>query len=170
MCHRAGINLVFKLHVLLSLWENTNIFIDTENRGPRMQKSSSPITKLQGYMLLQNTKRWISDKGYPPKRPQSWKLPDRTREHAFPKKFNRKMGEILVSWHFILLNSWWEKNKRDEGIRLPWQRGEAWLVPWSWQSWASRFYKRETGLLRPGDWVEMNILLFLYTSATLPDF
>lgn len=24
----------------------------------------------------------------------------------FPKKFNRKMGEILVSWHFILLNSW----------------------------------------------------------------
>lgn len=70
---------------------------------------------------------------------------------------------------FFFWNSLWEKHKRDEGVLLPWQRGEA--QAGRGYSGADKAWHPDTRGEKwgPGDWVGMNNLLFSYSSATLPD-
>lgn len=87
----------------------------------------------------------------------------------FSKKFSDKWERFWCHGISFFGNSLWEKHKRDEGVLLPWQLGEAqagrgysgtdkaWHPDSRWEKWG------------PGDWVGMNNLLFSYSSATLPD-
>lgn len=168
MWHKDGINLVLKLRVLFSHWENRNTL---KAIGFSLGMSRSPRAEVQDHTFLQNTKGWISDKGYPQKgEPISKNLYICYWEHAVFKEIQlrNERDSGVKAFHFFL-NSLWEKHKRDEGVLLPWQLGEAqagrgysgtdkaWHPDSRWEKWG------------PGDWVGMNNLLFSYSSATLPD-
>lgn len=109
--YRCGTNLMLKLCVLLSHWENRNTF---KAIGLSLGMSRSPRAEVQGHTFLQNTKGWISDKGYPQKgEPISKNLCICYWDHAVFKEIQlrseREPG--VVAFHFFGIVC--EKNTRE---------------------------------------------------------
>lgn len=159
-----------KLHTLHFRWENRDTFKATGKWGSVRKNQGLPElryklihyfgTQWDGFLLRVTHKREpIMDASA-------------LENMQALKKFSWEMGDILMSWHFILLNTLWEKPR---GMRVFCYHGNLerpGLADDTKQltMLGTLILDKKNGAVEASDWVRMNTLLFLRSSATLSDF